>query len=302
MNEPATATAEHASPAPAYGWSWPLVAAIAAGLVDLLVVAEADVLHAGLVAALVAAVGLATWRITGRWGLAGVAAGTAGLSPFLYLVPSSQLWIAWLPLLVLLFPAERLTELRDGATGILAALLAAVAALALGSGPWTTALAGAGALLVTILRPDVPTETTLRGLRSIALLAPGLILLALVGVNAGTGWLEQPGGAEAMMLGVGLLGVLALAGLAVLGLATLLASTDPAQRPAWVAVGLGLVLLVALVPMREVALLRATGAHAMGPLAVLAAIAGARVAATQGKAALGLALPLTASALQLGLL
>lgn len=302
MNEPATATTETTLASPGYGWSLAILPALAAGLVDLFAVGPTSIVHASLVAALVAGAGLATWRITEHWGLAGVTAATAALWSFPYLVPASQLWISTLPLLVLLVPAQRLDVVRSGPLAVLVALIAAALALVLGLGALPSTLAGASAFILTILRPDVPTEATLRGLRAVALLAPGVVLIALVGVNAGTGWFEQAGGADALGLGVGLLGVLALASLALLGLATLLASTDPAQRTAWLASALGLALLVAVVPARDVALLQAAGAHAVAPLAVLAVIAGARVAAAQGRAALGGALPLVASALQLGLL
>lgn len=302
MNEPASATTETTLASPGYGSSLAIVPALAAGLVDLFAVGQASIVHASLVAVLVAGAGLATRRITAKWGLGGLATATAALWSFLYTVPSFQLWIATIPLLVLLVPAQRLDAVRQVPLALLVALVAATLALVLGLGAISSTLAGASALILSLLRPDVPTQATLRGLRAVALLAPGTILIALVGVNAGTGWFEQPGGAESLALGIGLLGLLALVSLALLGLATLLASTDPAQRTAWLAAGLSLALVIAVLPARDMALLQLAGAYAVAPLAVLSAIAAARVATARGRTALGAALPLAAAALQLGLL
>lgn len=274
---------------------------LAAGLLDRFVGTPSD-RHALLVAALVAGVGAAAWQVTERWDLGAVAAATAGLWAIPHTVPRHQVWVAAGPIAAMLVPTAWLERVRDLGLAIVGAALALLAGVGLGLSVPALAFAAVGAFVTTYARPAVPTEGTLRGLRTVALFTPGLALVGLVGVNAGTGWLEAAGGAQALGLGVGLLGLTAILALAVLGLSTLLASRDPAQRSAWLAASLGIVVLAATVPARDVELLRAAGAHALAPLAVLATVAGARVGATQGSRLSGYMFPLAASVTQIPLL
>lgn len=285
------------------GWGLAVVAAVAlaAGVLDRFVGLPSD-RHALLLAALVAGVGLAGWRVAQRWDVAVLAALAAGVWAIPQAVPRHRLWVAAVPVLVLLVPGERLGELRPVAASLAAAALTAAVVVVLEGGLVVGAPAGALAFLFVLVRPDVPTDATLRALRTVALFAPGTLLLTFVAVNAGTGWFERATAAEALLAGTGLLGLLGLVSLAILGLATVLASSDPAQATAWVASAMALAVLVVVVPLRDVALLRAAGAYALGPLAVLAATAGVRVGSTHGRRSLGLALPLAASAVQIGLL
>lgn len=273
--------------------------ALTAGLADRFTGPPSD-RHALLLTALVAGTGLATWQVTKQARLASLGALTVGLWAIPHAVHRQQLWVAALPLALLLVPAGWLQRVRDPALALLATLFATIAAFGLSLGIWSTALAGAGAFLIVLARPKRPTQETLGALRTASLLLPGSVLLLLVAVNAGTGWFEQPSGAGALITGLGLLGLLALVGLSGLGLATLLASSDPSERTAWVASGLGIVLFLFVTPERDIGLLQVTAAHALAPLVVLATVAAARLEAEATHRWWSLLLPIAAVAAQLG--
>lgn len=276
-----------------------LVAA-AAGLGDRLVGPPSE-RHALLVAALVAAAGLATWRLADRWDLAWLAAATAGLWALPHGTPRARLWLAVVPLAALAVPPDAVARVPDAVLAVAGAILAAGAALALGLGATGTGIAAASALALALARPDVPTEATLRALRTGALVGPGVALLVLAGLNAGTGWLEAPDAAAALGLGVGLAGLLALAGLAALGLATLLESAAPAQRVAWLAAALAAALALGALPTREPAAIRAGLAVSLGPAVALASLAAARLDATGVPRPAAFALPAVAASVQFAL-
>lgn len=257
--------------------------------------------HALILAALVAGVGLAAWRLTRRWDLAWLAAATAALWSIPYATPRQELWVAAVPIAVLLAPTGWLARLSDVALGLIAFFLAGGVAAWFTREPIAAAFAGVGAFFVTWMRPGVPTRQTIGAFRTGSLLAPGLVLILLMAANAGTGWFEQPSAKQALWLGIGLAGLLVLVALAGLGLTTLLESDDPGQRSAWLASALGLVVLVVSASLRDVETLRAAGAHAVGPIAVLACLTAARLEEGGLAQPLAYAIPLVASVTQMGL-
>lgn len=298
---PATASEEAPGLAGTRGWVGSLVPAVGAGLADLLA-AGASPAHAVLLGLLVLGAGLATARIAGRWGLASLAALTAALWSVPYTVPTGHLWLAALPAAVLLAPAEAIDRTPDVVLGAGAGALVGLAGAVLSLGPLWLGLGGLGAFLLVVARPEVPTEETLTGLRTLGLFGPALALLALVGVNAGTGWLEVADGGEALARGLGLVGLLALASLGLLGIGTVLASNDPSQASAWLACSVVVGLLAASLPAGEATVLRAAVASAVVPAAALAAISAGRIRATLWRTPLALAVLPTTALMQIGLL
>lgn len=279
-----------------------LVLAIAAlsGLVDRFVGPPSD-RHAVLLAVLVAGTGLVTWRITQRWDLAALAAAIAGLWALPHATHRRDLWLALVPLGLLAIPGERLERIPHPLQAIVLAGLAAGATAWLSLDPLALVLAGVLAPAFLWIRPHQPTAGTIGAIRTGSLAGPGLALIGLVGLNAGTGWLEQADAATALWIGVGLAGLGALVGLAGLGLSTLLESDDPDQASAWVALAVPVATLVALAPTRSVEILRAVASSGMAPLALLASLTAARLSANWGPRPLGYGVALLATALQVGL-
>lgn len=274
--------------------------ALGAGLLDRFTGPPSDK-HAVIFVALVGGAGWATWQITQRIDLAWLAAATAGLWSIPHATPRQQLWIGLVPLALLALPPGTLERVRDAALAPLAALVAAGVTAWLAPNLLAISIAGAGAFALTVFRPEVPTSETLGALETVALVLPGGVLLVLLGVNAGTAWFEAPEAKAALWTGIGVLGLTVLVALALLGLSTLLESEDPSQRSAWLTVSIVLACLVAIVPSKDLALLQAVGALAVGPVVLLASLAAARFQTGGVPWPVAYAIPLAASLAQAGL-
>lgn len=273
---------------------------LAAGLFNRFTGTSSDK-HALIFVAIVAGTGWVTWQITHRTDLSWLAAATVGLWSIPRATPREHLWIALVPLAILAVPPKAWTRLHDAALAIPVGLAAAGLTAWLTPDAFAIALAGGAGFLVTMLRPETPTRETTGAVRTGALLLPGGVFLALLGVNAGIGWFEPLDAEAAVWTGIGLLGLLVLLALAGLGLATLLESDDPGQRSAWLAIAIPLACLVAVVPLKDLSLLQAVGALAVGPVVLLAVIAAARFDAGGVPQPVGFAVPLLASLAQFGL-
>lgn len=277
-----------------------LAAAAGAGQLARMVQAPSD-RHAVLLAALAAATGAIAWWLTRRAEVALAATLTAGL----WAVPhATYRWdLVWAVVLAAacLVPAGWMARGRAIERGLLAGALAAGVVFLVGGGTAALGLAGLVGFAAAWVLPEQPAQGTIRALRSAALFAPGLVLVALVPLNAATGWFTAATPFEALWLAIGVAAAVALYAMAALGLTTLLESQAPAQRPLGVAAAASLAVLVGGIATRDLVVLGNAAAATMVPVAVLAAIAAGRVSNEHpriGRAAF--ALPALLAVLQFG--
>jgi hypothetical protein len=203
------------------------------------VVTDAGLIHAGLVAA-VAALAVLAARCYDRPRWAAMAGFVTAVAPPLHIMAAPIAVAAALPLVAFLTLRSPPTLETIAFAAIGAAGSYAVVGLA-----WQPIGVGAvlGALL-RWLRPATPTDGAIHFLRGLAPQGPALGFAIVLAVAASRPSANLIPPDLAILLAFGCLGAFGLASLGGLGLATLWESTHAAQRAGWNALGLVMILVV----------------------------------------------------------
>lgn len=231
------------------GWAVALAATSVASLVAFGTAwwEDPDPLRASCASLAAIAAGFVAFRLTSRGDIAGSAALLTAVWPGRVWATSPIILVALALVLLPLIPrVRRPLELTA------AFFFALAASLWLTNGEFATAIiAATGALVLSGIRPDAPTQGMFRAVRFVSLYFPAAAILVLLVLNAVTDRGDRIGPAEAVPWSLGVFVVLSLISMTGLGLERLLRSDARAQTWIWVSLAISASLIAQSIPSRD---------------------------------------------------